>query len=62
MNKVLCPHCEYRCDDESDWLYDNDLYQDDVEKEVTCPECKEKFAIKSWTTFEYETAETLEDL
>ena len=62
MTYLECPHCEREIRvNISDWLYDNDLYQE-TKKMVPCPMCKEEFAIEAIQIFRYETAKTLGDL
>ena len=63
---IECPHCECLVEnfvnDYSDWLYARELYSEDTEKEVECPNCKEMFFVKVYSSVVYETAKTKEDL
>ena len=52
MSELYCPHCQTR-DFEADWVYNNGLYLYDIEKKVECPNCDEKFWVRTWQTTGY---------
>lgn len=64
MSRIECPHCEEDCENFSDFLYDNDLYQSEEPKEVRCsnPACNELFWINAETTVKYFTAKTEDEI
>lgn len=47
INDFRCPECGFT-DFDGDFYYDNDLYADEHEIKVKCPDCKEPFWAKSY--------------
>lgn len=61
MDRLECPHCGKR-DFDSDWIYNNNLYDPDTQMKIKCPKCNESFWVQTWSSIGYKCAKTADEL
>ena len=49
---INCPNCKEKIDD-TDWLYNKNLFGECDSKEVKCPHCSNPFMISAYETIKY---------